>query len=448
MDQDASDYWDFDEESPDDGFSPDEDQADFLRNLGLFPGYDPAQIPHEEQLAQIATDICDEWLSFISKNRQSPQKILNLLEDISDYVIAAVNTKGDHREKVIRLGLSLRSDYWLSRGMWKRWRDTLMPVLKTALSLPNYELVTEAYRQWGIFLYLSSAQDGSQIAFNTAIEYAETSKDPRLSLMAHAERLNAQAAQLPRLEVEAQATAILASARGQNNVFVMGRVYLTLARTYAHQNLYTENFMAAQQAFLYFARAGNSEYVLSALSQMISALSYQYQDTYSPHYKQHLLRVYRAVAKNSASPHFQANVYHYQGFLCFQKQNYQQARSYIIRAWSKQWSLRQYFNCAIEIHMLGMIESKRKNWLLAEQLFTTAIKRYHKLGNRVKGVQARYARAYLPFEKQDFEAAVSQLEAVLPFARQIEEQAVRDQLIADIQADIDAARRNLVQAPV
>jgi len=98
--------------------------------------------------------------------------------------------------------------------------------------------------------------------------------------------------------------------------------------------------------------------------------------------------------------------------------------------------------------MLGMIESKRKNWLLAEQFFTTAIKRYHKLGNQVKGVQARYARAYLSFEKQDFEAAVSQLEAVLPFARQIEERAVREQLIADIQADIEAAHRNLAQVSV
>ncbi len=443
MDNEASNDWVFD----DDGAS-DEDKTDFLRDLGLFPGYDPAQIPHDEQLAQVADNIYDEWLSFISRNRQSPQKILNLLETISDYVIASVNTPGDHQEKIVRLGLSLRSDYWLSRGMWKPWRDTLMPVLKIALSFPNYELVAEAYRQWGIFLYLSSAQDGSQQAFNAAIEYAETSKDPRLVLMAHAERFNAQAAYLSRSEAETQASAILDKARGQKNVFVMGRVYLTLARAYAHQNLYTENFMAAQQAFLYFAKAGNSEYVLSALNQMISALSYQYQDTYSPHYKKHLLHVYRVVAKNSASPHFQANFYHYQGFLCFQKQDYKQARSYIIRAWSKQRSLRQHFNCAIEIHMLGMIESKRKNWLLAEQFFTTAIKRYHKLGNQVKGVQARYARAYLSFEKQDFEAAVSQLEAVLPFARQIEERAVREQLIADIQADIEAAHRNLAQVSV
>jgi len=408
-------------------------------SLGLPPEWNPKYIPDGGDLARAARRVLDDKTAFVLLHKDEPDVIADHLDELASIVLATSQVKGDHQAKAIRLGLTLEPIYWISRNKLHDWLDMFSPLLKVASEIHHDDLQSELFRAWGIYLYLANLGPDSTPPLDASLEYAADSGRADLALLAQLERLNAQVTTLSLTEVQAEAEAILVCAAQLNFTYVQGRTYLSLARAYQFKSLPTTAFTYAQQALAFFFSLGIRSMMIEALNIMIGSMQKLHG---SSTYGQQLLYWMKTLSAQMSIPWYQITAYQHHAAHSFHEGNYETARAWLIKAWLKNRATFQLSNSEPEIlHLLGMVQSRRQRYALAERHLLRAYRLYQARNMPQQAVHAHHAWAYVSFEKGDFVTAVQRLEKTLSLAQALPEEATRRRLTTLIEEDILEARR-------
>lgn len=423
---------------------PEEPFSRLLQRLRLPTEYHhECHIPTHTELQRAAVYALDEWTAFLVLNHDTPAIIAERLTDIADVVKAACAIDGDHRPKAIRLGLELDPRYWWDQGRADEMPDMVLLMLSTAMDLREQRLISNVYRMWSVYLYLSHNQPKSKKALELALEYATASGREDLALLASVEHFNLDIFEMDLAEAEIRAKPLLSQARQLNYTYAEGRVYLSLARACHHAALPHQTFMYAQQALAFFVSDNQPDIAGQAIDEMLGSL--QQQTDHSPVYISHLFEYLETLMESSVNPWFQAAMYHHQAVYNHIQQSYDRARAYAIKAWLHYRDIRQKESCIIVVHMLGLIQTKRRRWSIAARHLIAAADFYKARNNAVMDVHAHHALAYIPVEKGDLKRARTELKKVLVMAKELPASGTQDRLVQLIQDDLDDVTRRLVK---
>jgi hypothetical protein len=281
----------------------------------------------------------------------------------------------------------------------------------------------------------------AEVSLEAALEYAEDSKRPDMRLLAHSERFNSKAHQLPLPELEAEASDILARARSMKYVYVQGRVFLSLAIAYRNVGHYEDVFMCAQQSLVYFLQEDHVDMAGQAVGAMLGALTVR--SGHFPPYRNLLFSYLEQLNDRSLSPRFHGATSHQHSLLAFRTGDYDAARRYLLEAYCYYRSFNYRRDQASLSHMLGLIQSHRQNWAMAERHLKASRQLYRHQKNLLWRVNSRHALEYIPFLQGDYQRAVVRLQKARRLAWALPEDWGRDRVIAEIQKDIDEALRRL-----
>jgi hypothetical protein len=426
----------FQEPPPNDGPIPPE-------GLGLPEDYEPKYIPKLSDLKRAAVEALDREIAFFMLNLEEPDEIVGRLDKMAAVVLAACNVEGEHQAKAIKLGLELRQRYWLAANKMDDWVNLIMPMLKTALEIKDRELQSRLYHTWSVYLYVARDRPSAvHNALESASDYAEDSGRADLKLLVHVERLKADVLKMSLADIQAEADAIMAEAKQMKYDYVQARAYLLLGRAFSSKGLYNESFSYAQQALILFT----SMHVMALAGEGVILMlgSLNYQSGFSSTYRTRLLDYLETLSRSTANnPILAAAQAYFQGVEYYHLEQYDRSREAILRA-RQRYATAHYRpslkRCA---HMLGLIETKRRRWALAEWHLTTAYAYYTNAGETTYAAQTEYALASIPFERQDWVAARSALAAARATAEQLPEGDARDRLIDLIDVDIADVERHL-----
>jgi hypothetical protein len=356
-------------------------------------------------------------------------------------VRAACNVEGEHQAKAIKLGLELRHQYWMAANKLDAWVNLIMPLLKTALEIKDRELQSRLYLTWSAYLSIASSP-AIQNALEAASDYADDSGRADLGLLVRVERLNANVLKMNLSDIQAEAAAVLAEAKQTRYDYVQARAYLLLARAFSSKALFVEAFPYAQQALVLFTSIHVMALAGESVILMLGSLNYRsgYSSTYRALLMDYLETLSRYTANN---PILAAALAYFQGVQYYHLEDYDRAREFILRA--RQCYITAHYRPSVWrcAHMLGLIQTKRRRWVIAAWHLSTAHTYYKNAGEKTNAVQTEYALASIPFEQQDWPAARSALVAARESALNLPDGAVRDRLIALIEEDITVAERHL-----
>jgi hypothetical protein len=315
-----------------------------------------------------------------------------------------------------------------------------MPMLKTALEIKDRELQSRLYHTWSVYLNIATSP-AIENALEAALDYADDSGRADLKLLVRVERLNASVLKMNLSDIQTEAAAVLAEAKQTKYDYVQARVYLLLSRAFSSKGLYRDSFSYAQQALLLFM---SIHAALAGESVILMLGSLSYLSGFSATYRTLLLDYLETLSRHTANnPILAAGQAYFQGVTYYHLEQYDRSRESILRA-------RQYFvvaqyrpnlwRCS---HMLGLIQTKRRRWKLAEWHLNTAYSYYMNAGETTYAAQTEYALASIPFEQQDWIGARSALAAARATAQKLPEGSARDRLISLIDVDIAEVERHL-----
>jgi hypothetical protein len=244
-------------------------------------------------------------------------------------------------------------------------------------------------------------------------------------------------------ETQAEAQFILAEARRLQYTYVIGRVYLTLARAMAfHRHADQRVFEYAQQAFILMRAENDLGLGWQALSMMIGWL--QRQNDYSPQYRHQLLTYMEQLEECTIYPWFQATLDHLWATFYFHRHTYEKARDYALKAFAHSRAFELKFDQMYIKHLLAMIQSKRHCWKLATLHLQACAKYYKDTGNKALAINLDHMVAYMPLEQNDPARALALLWALRRrIQHEIEDQFMRVHLANMVKEDIKEAVRRL-----
>lgn len=412
-------------------------------DLGLQPDYEDRHIPHLHALRHAAVEALDREMAFMILHRDQPQKIVERLDKLADVARAACQVQGPHQAKAVRLGLELQLGYWLAANKVDDWFHLIMPMLDAAVKMEEPDLQSRVYHMFSIFLYVCREKPGAlQIMLDNAMEYAVEAGRDDLRLLIRAESFNARAYSLNVEEARSEADAICMEARRLTYRYAEAMAYVALARNLSARHVYAELFAYAQQAFILFASINVMGQAGAAVMLMLPSVV---QIGTSVYYAR-LMSYLDNLSRQTAIPFLQANTAFFQARSHYERHDYDQARRSIFDAW--RWYHAAHHRPGLKrcTHMLGLIQTRRGRWAMAERHLLAAYQYYARVGEKTYAADACYALAFVPYKQGDLPRARPLLVEAQAIARQLPEAPVRDRLISTIQVDIDDIDRRLSEA--
>lgn len=417
---------------------PDQKAQEPQNEFDLPADYDPDLIPNLTDLQRVAIKALHRETAFVIMNQANPEVIADRLDELAELVQAAIGVDGPHLKKAIRLGLALKREYWVSRDKLDDWNKLIGPLLTTAIRIKEFQC--EVYRIWSLYRYLNWQFTGTLSAIDASLAYAEESGREDLQLLARSDRFNFNIYALTLDEVEAQAAQLRRDARRLGYKFVWGRTYYSMARAYDRNSMPKKAFEYAQQALAILAP---SEMILAAES-IITMLGMLNRNTgHAPQHQAKLRHYLHTVGKHSLSPGVEAGMHYVQGLEYYHAANYEDALNEFLLALQKYQQGRSQYSIYRVRHMLGLVETKRRQWEVAEHYFRTAYEGYQKVGDQAYAVHALHANAFVPVEQQNWALALDKMQAARREAEQIEETETRNELLHMLDEDIADIRSHL-----
>jgi tetratricopeptide (TPR) repeat protein len=412
-----------------------------LPDLNLPEDYDERFVPTPEELQQAALNALHDKQARLLLSQENPDYVVDHLDDFTELIHAASQLKGEHQAKAILLGLALELQYWVKNNRLDDWIHLILPLLSTARDIEDDTLYSRLYQTWGIYLYMTHKPSGAIKAMEVALETAEDAGNKPLGLSIRVEQFNIEARHMFLEEVQRKAAQLLDEARGMDRPYLMGRVFLTLARAHNEVPNRAQVFDYAQQALVYFLDLNIYGMAASAMNLMMSAL--QTQVSYIATYRQRQMDLFESLVQRSANPRFKAAMFYQRALEHFHVGHYNDARRSALRARLEYLAIDDLENVAGLSHLLGKIQSKRHCWHLARRHLDRAITLYAEQKRASWVVHAHNERAYIHYEQGNYRRAVAALQRVLDMAHQLSDPEQRAHLIRVIQNDIDAAQRQL-----
>ncbi len=415
-------------------------------DLGLPDNADLDYIPTQEELRAAAVRALDDLTAMFILNHDNEQVIAERLDEIASILLAASQVPGSHQSKAIKLGVYRGPHFWEAQNKLDSYLQLIMPLLKTALEIGDPELQAEVYRAWGVCLHLTNSPQNraqSKAALKIALEYAASSHDENLRLLAHVERFNNQVENAQLLNPQLEAQALLAEARRLKNSYLEGRVYLTLAIYYHKQLDYQQTFLYAQQSAIIMWFEKDYRMLGAAINYILSAVHPQ---NMHQAYFQELLNALEKISTYTIAPWIKATLYHDKAVQHYQRGNYDEARRSLLQSRLCFREQRFQSNLAVSSHMLGLIQTKRHRWLLAEHHLRSATNRYqHTKAEQIHLIHVLHALAFVPYEKGDYEKALVQLQATKQSAEALPASPACDWIIRELNADIAKTENKIAQ---
>jgi hypothetical protein len=405
-------------------------------DLGLPSEYDPRYIPSSEDLQRAAQYALDNYTAFLILHQDDPKAVAAQLDQIADVVRASSQITGDHQSKAIRLGLALESEYWMARNAVQDWIHLIIPMLQTALIIEDQELQVRVYRALGHYLFFIRDDVRANTALRIALEYAEQTNQADLMLLARVERFVFAIRDVKKSieDILAEANAILADAARLKFRYVQGRAHYILSLVYQRATLSDVAFAHAQQAYIYLAATEANGLAVEALSAMLSSLNMF--NHCSERYKERLFEHIDRLVSQSGNPWYRAMALLLQATQSFHSSDHDNARWCALKSWGEFKALGDFHNCMSARHMLGLIQTKRCQWLLAEKHLQAAYNWYRKAHNDIWAVNAYHALAFIPVEQHNIGRAEVMLRESLAMARELPASEARENLVSVIEEDL------------
>ncbi|NDJ78188.1 MAG: hypothetical protein GYB65_18210 [Chloroflexi bacterium] len=386
-----------------------------------------------------------EKTALLLLHKDDPEVVLRELENIAEIIRLSSQIEGEHQAKAIRLGLDLTLEYWLQTNRMDDWLELIVLLLSAARDIKDDSLRSQVFQAWGVYLYMTQQSSRAVKALEAALATAQEAGRKDLELLIKAERFNVESTDLPREKLDQTAQQLLDDARQLNHVYVRGRIYLSLARAYRKAGLTDDIFIFAQQALLCFNHEQAWAMAGAAINLMLGSLQS------APHaceqYIQRLLAYLTQLADSSINPRFKASTCYHHALRSFHHGCYDDARRHILQARRHYRSINDANNLISTQHMLGLIQTKRHCWNLAESYLSAAAAYYRRQGETVWELHAHNAIACIPLEQGYYDQALDQLQVLLRQAWELNKQEPCDDLCAAIQRDIDTARQHCDRLP-
>ncbi|MBN1680959.1 MAG: hypothetical protein JW966_11780 [Anaerolineae bacterium] len=410
-------------------------------DLGLPADYKDRYIPTTTDLRRAAVRALDDKIALLVMHQDNASVIIENLDQISEIVLAALEISGEHQIRAIRLGLALELRFWLKRDKLAGWLKLITSLLNAAIDTGHYDLLSEIYRAWSIYLFVTGNNPNSQAALRIALEEAETSGRRDLELLARTERLNITIPDLSLDEVQTGAQHILDEAQRLKFTYIQARVFMLLARAYDNAMMHGQAFAYAQQALVLAQREHFAGIMWTSVGLMLNSLQ-ACQNQACLYYNQ-LLTYLETLAQTYNSPWLETWIYHTRAVEHYHAKSYDSARDYILRAYkAAHTTYNRPARCRAK-HMLGLIQTKRRCWQMAERHLRHAVRDYEHTGQRVLKYHARHALAYISVEQGDFERGIRHMQQVLADVQSLPEDAARESLTALLENDINEIREKL-----
>ncbi len=416
---------------------PDDEPED----LGLPDDYDHERdsryIPSPEDLRQAAMDALDREFSFLILNKERPERIVERLDEITDIVLAASEVTGNHQERAIRLGLALELQYWLASGKLVAWKSLVTSLLMAALRLRNYELQSRIYQAWGMYSMIVGESSRADTALLNALECADDSNREDIRLLMQAEYFRLKSLGMGLDTALAEAQSILAEARRLKYYYVQGQTYVSLAHVCRRASYLEQAFAYAQQALIFGAQEEDFVLQNQATSIMLGIL--MRLNDHSRSYCARLLANLDTLTQRTVNPWLKFLVQHQNAVDYYHRAEYDQARRSALRAWAIARQVKVGLEGIRSKHMLGLIQSKRHCWRLAQDHLEASRVWYEGRGRIGASFDVRHAQEFLLYEQGDAAGAVAGLEKLLDDVQKWEDGGqARELLISNIQHDIDS----------
>lgn len=418
------------------------------RDLGLPENYDHEDhshfIPSSVDLQNAAIDALDREYAFVILNHDKPEKIVERLDEVAAIALVASEVNGNHQAKAIKLGLALELQYWLAGSRADQWERFITTLLTVALRLKGNgekkELLSRIYHAWSIYGFISESQSRAKTAILAAAEWIQDTEREDISLLIRAERFNMNVAGMDIAQAFVDANTLLADARRLNFLYIQGRVYLSLALAYRQRSQRKLCFAYAQQALVFFMKEDIGGLEAHAVSIMLGVLLNQ--KDHSTVYSARLLAHLETLVQRHVNPWFQFMVEHQRAMFYFQESDYEHARQCALKAWAVTRKVKVGVEGVRPKHLLGLIQTKRHCWKLAE-IHLKASGRWYENNQRVASVlDTKHALAFIPYEQGNLPRALDMLKEVLAEAQNLEE-SVQGYLVALLKKDIEDVSQEL-----
>ncbi|NLF78402.1 MAG: hypothetical protein GX573_22140 [Chloroflexi bacterium] len=404
--------------------------------------FDPNNIPSADDMQEAAMRALREIIAFMMLHRDEPEIVVREMERIVPILKAAIEVDGPHQPKAITIGLELNLDYWWRRNRLHEWIAVLMPLLSHALNLGRADFLTTIYRAWALCLHLMGKTGAAARALEAAADYAQDAERADLALLVRAEIFNFQVWEMSLNKAQAEARMLLDEARRLDFPYVQGRTYLSMARIYQRHGADPERiFIHAQQAFLFLNQANVPGLAAEAVNAMIGAL--QLTGQHPGGYVAQLFETLESLIRRTANPWPQGALYHVQSVAHYHRGQLDEARRTALLSYQLFRELSYSHGRTRATHQLGLIQTRRHCWNLAELHLKGVLRTYQALHEDTMAVNARHALAFIAVEQGDDPRALVLLQAALDAARALSPGPERDRLIELIQPDIDEVRKRL-----
>jgi tetratricopeptide (TPR) repeat protein len=408
-----------------------------MGDLGLPSDYDPRFIPSSSRLQKASEKGLETWTSFIMTNKDSPQIIADKIDEIVKVIDSALEVDGPHVPKALKLGLELEMRYWVYDNRLQDWLNFMVHMLEKAIELGDAALISEVYRAWSIYLYVTREQAKAKKAIESALEYANDTDQEPLKLSVRAERFNLYLHDLSLKDAQAEAERLIEEADRLRFPYVKGRAYLTLALKYQMLVLPAEAFTAAQQALTCFAAPeiiGMQAYAVSLMLGNLQVI--QVNAVQMPAYRMQLLNYLTMLISHSVNPQFKAAVAHLQANEAYYLDKPIEARRHALIAWLNYRNINHDTISSRDIqHVLGMIENKLDHPALAERHLRAAISYFQAVNETLRQIYALHALAWVPYMHGDPLRATAFMDEALALIDRLPEPQTQESLRTWLQAD-------------
>ena len=398
-----------------------------MADLAWPPDYNPRSIPPLSRLQRASVNALDKWSAFVMTNKDSPASIAGKLDEIANATRAALDVKGAHIPKAIKLALELEMRYWAYGNRYEEWFGLMGQLLRVAPELDDAALKSEIFRAWGIYLYVMRDTERAKVAVTHALEYAEESDQASLRLLTRAETFNLSVRNMPLAHAQAEANALIADGKRLQFPYVVGRVYLTMGLYYQELTMPREAFSAAQQALVCFSSPAIAGMQAYAVSLMLGNI--QFNNMHSRIYRKQLLGYLTRLTQHTVNPFFRAAVAHLQANETYYAGNYVEARRHALSAWLNYRHVnRDAVSCRDIQHLLGMIETQLHHPASAERHLKAARTYFQTAGETTRQIHAQHALAWVPFTHGDPARALALIDEALALVDTLPEAASRERL--------------------
>ncbi|HML23088.1 MAG TPA: hypothetical protein PKD09_15650 [Aggregatilinea sp.] len=405
-----------------------------MGDLGLPSDYDPRFIPSSSRLQKASEKGLETWTSFIMTNKDSPQIIADKIDEIVKVIDSALEVDGPHVPKALKLGLELEMRYWVYDNRLQDWLNFMVHMLKKAIELRDAALISEVYRAWSLYLYTNREEARAKKAIESALEYANDTKQEPLKLLARAERFNLRIRDLSLSDAQAEANTLITEADRLQFPYVKGRAYLTLALSYQMSALPAEAFSTAQQALMCFISPEIVGMQAYAVSLMLGNI--QINNGHSLTYRMKLLDYLTSLTQRSVNPHFRAAVAHLQANEAYYQGSPIDARRHALTAWFNYRNVNRDTISSRDIqHVLGLIENKLNRPAMAERHLNAARAYFQATHETLREISALHALAWVPYMHGDPIRALGLMDDALMLIDQLKETKTQEAVRTLLQAD-------------